>query len=115
MKRFEIHIKEINLNEDLEPIEKKEVETSCIVDDKLTPTTEELVKEVLEHKWADIKRYFLEIRNKEHFTKYQSLADYTKLVRKALCEEIRVRLEPYYGEEVSGFIVDKVLDDTAGE
>lgn len=115
MKKFEIHIKEINLNEDLEPIEKKEVEASYIIDDKLTPITQEVINGVLNYKWEDAKRFFLEARNKEHFTKYQSLADYTKLVRKALCEEIRVRLEPYYGEEVSGFIVDKVLDDIAGE
>lgn len=61
------------------------------------------------------KKYFEEQERKEK----QRQLEYEKQIRaderKQVCDEIRKLLKPHYGEEVSGFIIERVLDQIQGE
>ena len=45
----------------------------------------------------------------------QSLADYTKQVRKEVCEEIRELANKHYGEEICSVTMETILDQIQEE
>ena len=95
MKKFEIHIKEINLNEDFEPIEEKHFVNTFIDNETIEPISDKFLTLQLEHRWDElINKYLLE-RTETAFIKPKSLADYTKQVRKEVCEILDKRIHNY--------------------
>ena len=109
MKKFEIHIKEINLNEDLEPIEDRHMVNAFIYDE--TELSDKFLQLQLENKWDDLIEKYLIKRNETPFKKLQSLAEHDKQVRKEVLDEICVD----YAKRLSAFIGVKISISTAME
>ena len=38
------------------------------------------------------------------------ISEHDKQVRKQVCDDIRKQIKPYYGEEISGFVAENILD-----
>ena len=65
MKKFEIHIVENNLTDELKPIEKKHFQIVMLQNEALC---DDVLPDILDEKWTEIRNYFLEQRRNIPFT-----------------------------------------------
>lgn len=70
MKRFKISIEEINVDDDFTPIEAKRFQIDMVQD---VGQSDEILPGVLEHKWSNLKDFFLEKRNDVPFHKIRNI------------------------------------------
>ena len=109
MKKFEINIKEINLNDDFEPIEDKHMVNAFIYDE--TELSDKFLQLQLENKWDELIEKYLIKRNETPFKKSQTLADYTKQVRKEVCDKVREKFNEIIFDSST---IDEILDQIQG-
>lgn len=70
MKRFKISIEEINIDDNYTPIERKRFDVDVIQDDG---QYDDILPGVLDHKWKQLKGFFLEKRNDVPFHKIKNI------------------------------------------
>ena len=70
MKRFKITIEEINIDDDFMPIENKRFQTDVLQD---VGQGDDILPGVLDHKWSELKEFFLKKRNDVPFHKIRHI------------------------------------------